>query len=69
MTLLQARLALIGLRLEVKTGIKMTDPRKANPYRMAATALGYPKNARPRKELLIEQLEEAIRYTEMEAAQ
>lgn len=60
MTLFQARIALIGLRFEIKTGMLMTDPRKANTYRLVATALGYPKNARPAKALLADQLEEVI---------
>jgi hypothetical protein len=66
MTLFQAKLALIGLRFEAKTGMKMTS--KVNTYRMVATALGYPKNARPNKEQLIIELEAAIAETEIQEA-
>lgn len=66
MTLFQAKLALIGLRFEAKTGMKMTS--KVNTYRMVATALGYPKNARPSKEQLITELEAAIVETEIQEA-
>lgn len=62
MTLFQARIALIGLKFEAKTGMKMTG--KVNTYRLVATALGYPKSARPSKETLIERLEQSIAYTE-----
>ena len=67
MTLFQARIALIGLRFELKTGMLMTDPRKANTYRLVATALGYPKNARPSKALLADQLEAVINEMTAEA--
>jgi len=62
MTLFQARIALIGLRFEAKTGLKMTN--KVNTYRLVANALGYPKNARPSKQELIQNLELAIAETE-----
>ena len=62
MTLFQARIALIGLRAEARTGLKMTS--KVNTYRMVADALGYPKKARPSKEQLIQELEVAIAETE-----
>jgi hypothetical protein len=62
MTLFQARIALIGLRFEAKTGMKMTG--KVNTYRMVANALGYSKKARPSKEELIQNLELVIAQTE-----
>ena len=62
MTLFQARIALIGLRFEARSGMKMTN--KVNTYRMVADALGYPKKARPSKEELIQNLELAIAETE-----
>ena len=62
MTLFQARIALIGLQFEAKTGMKMTS--KVNTYRMVADALGYPKRSRPSKEELIENLQLAIAETE-----
>lgn len=64
MTLFQAKLALIALRLEAKSGIKMCSPSKVNTYRLTATALGYPKNSRPSIHTLVTQLEEAIAYSE-----
>lgn len=67
MTLFQARIALIGLRFEAKTGMKMTG--KVNTYRMVADALGYPKKARPSKEQLIQELEVAIAETEWQQMQ
>jgi hypothetical protein len=61
MTLFQARIALIGLRAEVNSGLKMTN--KVNTYRMVADALGYPRKARPTKQELIQGLELAIAKT------
>ena len=67
MTLFQARIALIGLRAEARTGLKMTN--KVNTYRLVADALGYPKKARPSKEQLIQELEVAIAETEWQQLQ
>lgn len=64
MTLFQAKMALIALKFEVKSGMKMSG--KVNTYRMVADILGYPKNARPNKEQLINELEMAIAETEMQ---
>ena len=61
MTLLQANVALMGLKLQAKTGMKLTN--KANIYRMVANALGYPSNSRPSLPTLIQQLEQAIEDT------
>jgi hypothetical protein len=65
MTLLQAQVALSGLKLQAKTGMKLTN--KVNIYRMVANALGYPSNSRPSIPTLIEQLEQAINDTRAEA--
>ena len=65
MTLLQANVALMGLKLQAKTGMKLTN--KANIYRMVANALGYPSNSRPSLPTLIQQLEQAIADTKAEA--
>lgn len=65
MTLLQANVALMGLKLQAKTGMKLTS--KANIYRMVADALGYPSKSRPSIPTLIEQLEQAIADTKAEA--
>lgn len=54
MTLLQLKVALIGLDLETRTGMKMTS--KVNTYRIVADYFGFPKSARPRKEALVEML-------------
>jgi hypothetical protein len=66
MTLFQAKIALTGLKFELKTGMKMSS--KVNTYRIVATALGYPKNARPSKEQLIRELEAAIVETQLQEA-
>ena len=65
MTLLQANVALMGLKLQARTGMKLTN--KVNVYRMVATALGYPSKSRPSIPTLIEQLEQAIAHTKAEA--
>lgn len=62
MTLFQAKIALIGLRTEARSGMKMTS--KVNTYRLVATALGYPAKARPNINQLIVELEAAIAETE-----
>jgi hypothetical protein len=64
MNLFQARLALIALRFELKTGMLMTARNKVNTYRVVATALGYPSKAKPSKETLIAELEASIKNTE-----
>jgi len=66
MTLFQAKIALIALRFEAKSGMKMSS--KVNTYRKVADVLGYPKNARPSKEQLIRELEAAIVETELQEA-
>lgn len=65
MTLLQANVALMGLKLQAKTGMKLTN--KANIYRMVADTLGYPSKSRPSIPTLIQQLEQAIADTKAEA--
>ena len=65
MTLLQAQVALTGLKLQAKTGMKLTN--KVNVYRMVANALGYPSKSRPSLPTLIQQLEVAINETRAEA--
>lgn len=64
MTLLQAQVALSGLKLQAKTGMKLTN--KVNVYRMVANSLGYPRNSRPSIATLITQLEQAIIDTKIE---
>ena len=64
MNLFQARLALIALRFELKTGMLMTARNKVNTYRVVATALGYSSKAKPSKETLIAELEASIKNTE-----
>jgi hypothetical protein len=65
MTLLQATVALSGLKLQAKTGMKLTN--KVNIYRMVANALGYPSKSRPSLQELIANLELAIEDTKAEA--
>ena len=65
MTLLQAQVALSGLKLQARTGMKLTN--KVNVYRFVADALGYPSKSRPSLDVLIQQLEQAIADTKAEA--
>lgn len=60
LTLFQAKLALIGLRFEHKSGMKMTS--KVNTKKLVAEALGLP--VRSKYPVLIEALEAAIKETE-----
>jgi len=62
-TMLQLHVALIGLRFEAKTGMKMSG--KVNTYRWVADVLGYPSKARPTKAELIANLEEFISRVEL----
>jgi hypothetical protein len=64
MNLLQARLALIALRFEAKTGMLMTAKNKVNTYRVVATALGYGPKSKPKIADLISGLEASIKHTE-----
>lgn len=64
MTLLQAQVALSGLKLQARTGMKLTN--KVNVYRFVADALGYPSKSRPSIPTLIQQLEQAIADTKAE---
>ena len=65
MNLLQATVALSGLKLQAKTGMKLTN--KVNVYRMVANALGYPSKSRPSLQELIANLELAIEDTKAQA--
>jgi len=65
MTLLQAQLALSGLKLQARTGMKLTN--KVNVYRMVANTLGYPSKSRPSLQELIANLELAIEDTKAQA--
>jgi hypothetical protein len=61
LSLMQARMLVIGLEFEKKTGMKMSG--KVNSKRIAAEALGLP--TRTKIDVLIAGLKEAIRYTEI----
>lgn len=65
MTLFQAKIALTGLKLQARTGLKMSS--KVNTYRLVAAALGYSPKQRPSLQQLIEELEVAIADTEARA--
>lgn len=60
MTLFQARLALIGLKFEAKTGMKMSS--KVNTKKLVAEALGLP--VKTKYPVLIAALEQSIKNTE-----
>lgn len=60
LSLFQARIALLGLRFEHKTGMKMTS--KVNTKKLVAGALGM--SSRTKYPELIEALEAAIKTTE-----
>lgn len=60
LTLFQAKMLVIGLKFELKSGLKMSG--KVNSKRIAAQALGLP--TRTKTEVLIESLENVIQKTE-----
>jgi hypothetical protein len=66
-TMLQLKMALMGLKFEARTGMKMSA--KVNTYRWVADVLGYPRNVKPSKQTLILELEHLISRLETEPAE
>ena len=63
LTLLQLKVLITGLKFEAKTGMRMSG--KVNSYAIAKSFLGLPKNSRPKKDELIEALQQVLTDVEV----
>lgn len=57
-TMIQLHTALIGLRFEARTGMKVS--RHVSAYQWTKNLFGYPPKSRPNKEMLVRALEGLI---------
>lgn len=57
-TMIQLKTALIGLKFEAKTGMKVS--RYISAYAWVKNLFNYPPKSRPNKQMLIQQLESLI---------